>query len=110
MLCFFIVVLNKVIIQEEEEEEEEEQAKMKESVSSQKDVALEEMSIPTARDAREQAKAKTLEKHEHLCELSRALAVLASASVRTRIVCFMLYIFMSYNLLSTFFTASFSSL
>eukprot|EP00258_Populus_trichocarpa_P047262 XP_024463281.1 mitochondrial proton/calcium exchanger protein isoform X2 [Populus trichocarpa] len=66
------------------EEEEEEQAKMKESVSSQKDVALEEMSIPTARDAREQAKAKTLEKHEHLCELSRALAVLASASSVSR--------------------------
>eukprot|EP00258_Populus_trichocarpa_P047263 XP_024463282.1 mitochondrial proton/calcium exchanger protein isoform X3 [Populus trichocarpa] len=65
-------------------EEEEEQAKMKESVSSQKDVALEEMSIPTARDAREQAKAKTLEKHEHLCELSRALAVLASASSVSR--------------------------
>ncbi|KAI5579119.1 hypothetical protein POPTR_008G078600v4 [Populus trichocarpa] len=68
----------------EEEEEEEEQAKMKESVSSQKDVALEEMSIPTARDAREQAKAKTLEKHEQLCELSRALAVLASASSVSR--------------------------
>ncbi|XP_052311274.1 uncharacterized protein LOC7462121 isoform X4 [Populus trichocarpa] len=65
-------------------EEEEEQAKMKESVSSQKDVALEEMSIPTARDAREQAKAKTLEKHEQLCELSRALAVLASASSVSR--------------------------
>ncbi|XP_034923681.1 uncharacterized protein [Populus alba] len=68
----------------EEEEEEEEQAKMKESVGSQKDVALEEMSIPTARDAREQAKAKTLEKHEQLCELSRALAVLASASSVSR--------------------------
>ncbi|XP_061986656.1 uncharacterized protein LOC133705456 isoform X2 [Populus nigra] len=66
------------------EEEEEEQAKMKESISSQKDVALEEMSIPTARDAREQAKAKTLEKHEQLCELSRALAVLASASSVSR--------------------------
>ncbi|XP_011010057.1 PREDICTED: LETM1 and EF-hand domain-containing protein 1, mitochondrial isoform X2 [Populus euphratica] len=66
------------------EEEEEEQAKMKESVSSQKDVALEEMSIPTARDAREQAKAKTLEKHEQLCELSHALAVLASASSVSR--------------------------
>ncbi|KAH8501275.1 hypothetical protein H0E87_016187 [Populus deltoides] len=65
-------------------EEEEEQAKMKESVISQKDVALEEMSIPTARDAREQAKAKTLEKHEQLCELSRALAVLASASSVSR--------------------------
>ncbi|KAL9402263.1 hypothetical protein Peur_006112 [Populus x canadensis] len=72
------------LIKEEEEEEEEEQAKMKESISSQKDVALEEMSIPTARDAREQAKAKTLEKHEQLCELSRALAVLASASSVSR--------------------------
>ena len=96
-------------MQEEEEEEEEEQAKMKESVGSQKDVALEEMSIPTAREAREQAKAKTLEKHEQLCELSRALAVLASASVRTRNVCFLLYIFMSYNLLTTFLS-TFSSL
>ncbi|KAJ6726808.1 LEUCINE ZIPPER-EF-HAND CONTAINING TRANSMEMBRANE PROTEIN [Salix purpurea] len=72
------------LIKEEEEEEEEEQAKMKESAGSQKDVALEEMSIPTAREAREQAKAKTLEKHEQLCELSRALAVLASASSVSR--------------------------
>ncbi|KAJ6720674.1 LEUCINE ZIPPER-EF-HAND CONTAINING TRANSMEMBRANE PROTEIN [Salix viminalis] len=72
------------LIKEEEEEEEEEQAKMKESVSSQKDVALEEMTIPTAREAQEQAKAKTLEKHEQLCDLSRALAVLASASSVSR--------------------------
>jgi len=56
-------------------------AKMKESASSQKDVALDEMMASTAKDANEQAKAKTLEKHEQLCELSRALAVLASASV-----------------------------
>lgn len=56
-------------------------AKMKESASSQKDVALDEMLAATAKDANEQAKAKTLEKHEQLCELSRALAVLASASV-----------------------------
>lgn len=55
---------------------------MKESVSSQKDVALEEMTTPTAREAREQARRKTLENVEELCELSRALAVLASASVR----------------------------
>ena len=81
-------------MQEEEEEEEEEQARMKESVSSQKDVALEEMTIPTAREAQEQAKAKTLEKHEQLCELSRALAVLASASVRTRNICYLLHIFL----------------
>ncbi|XP_021893688.1 mitochondrial proton/calcium exchanger protein isoform X2 [Carica papaya] len=72
------------LIKEEEEEEEEEQAKMKESVSSQKDVALEEMIIPTAKEAQEKAKAKTLEQHEQLCELSRALAVLASASSVSR--------------------------
>ncbi|KAG8641545.1 hypothetical protein MANES_12G000200v8 [Manihot esculenta] len=72
------------LIKEEEEEEEEEQAKIKESVGSQKDVALEEMTIPTAREAQEQARANTLEKHEHLCELSRALAVLASASSVSR--------------------------
>ncbi|XP_037495019.1 mitochondrial proton/calcium exchanger protein [Jatropha curcas] len=72
------------LIKEEEEEEEEEQAKMKESVGSQKDVALEEMTLPTAREAQEQARAKTLEKHEQLCELSRALAVLASASSVSR--------------------------
>ncbi|KAJ4866897.1 LETM1-like protein [Raphanus sativus] len=68
------------LIKEEEDEEEEEMAKMKESASSQKDVALDEMLASTAKDANEQVKAKTLEKHEQLCELSRALAVLASAS------------------------------
>ncbi|CAN7086937.1 unnamed protein product [Brassica oleracea var. botrytis] len=68
------------LIKEEEDEEEEEMAKMKESASSQKDVALDEMLASTAKDANEQAIAKTLEKHEQLCELSRALAVLASAS------------------------------
>ncbi|KAK8507862.1 hypothetical protein V6N13_140605 [Hibiscus sabdariffa] len=68
------------LIKEEEEEEEEEQAKLKESISKQKDVALEEMVVSTAKEAQELAKAKTLEKHEQLCELSRALAVLASAS------------------------------
>ncbi|KAL4325202.1 hypothetical protein GQ457_11G005610 [Hibiscus cannabinus] len=64
----------------EEEEEEEEQSKLKESINKQKDVALEEMAVSTAKDRQELAKAKTLEKHEQLCELSRALAVLASAS------------------------------
>ncbi|CAA7037494.1 unnamed protein product [Microthlaspi erraticum] len=69
------------LIKEEEEEEEEEMAKLKESAaSSQKDVALDEMLASTAKDTNEQANAKTLEKHEQLCELSRALAVLASAS------------------------------
>lgn len=55
---------------------------MKESASTQKDVALEEMTTATASEAREQARVKTMEKVEQLCELSRALAVLASASVR----------------------------
>lgn len=56
---------------------------MKESLEKQKDVALEEMIIPTTKEAHEQALAKTLDKQEQLSEISRALAVLASASVRT---------------------------
>lgn len=60
------------------------QARMTESAISQEDVALKEMAIPTAREAQDQARARTMEKHEQLCEISRALAVLASASVRLR--------------------------
>lgn len=71
-----------IFLQEEEEKEEEEQARMKDSKVSQEDVALKEMTIPTAREAQEQARARSLEKQEQLCEISRALAVLASASVR----------------------------
>ncbi|XP_042501774.1 mitochondrial proton/calcium exchanger protein-like [Macadamia integrifolia] len=71
------------LIKEEEEDEEEEQAKM-ESGISQEDVALEEMTGPTAREAQEMAKARTLEKQEELCKLSSALAVLASASSVSR--------------------------
>lgn len=66
----------------EEKKEEIEQAKLKESATKEKDIALEEMTIPTAREKQEQGKAKTLDKQEQLSELSRALAVLASASVR----------------------------
>lgn len=64
-------------------EEEEELAKMKDSVSSQKGVTLEEMSHPTAKEAQEQAIPKTLEKYEQLCELSRAypLAKTSASSV-----------------------------
>ncbi|KAJ4975523.1 hypothetical protein NE237_000629 [Protea cynaroides] len=72
------------LIKEEEEDEEEEEAKKKESGISQEDVALEEMTRPTAREAQELAKARTLEKQEELCNLSRALAVLASASSVSR--------------------------
>ncbi|XP_031505162.1 uncharacterized protein LOC116267529 [Nymphaea colorata] len=68
----------------EEAEEEEEQARKKESAVDREDVALREMTIPTAREAQELAKAKATEKEEQLCKLSRALAVLASASSVSR--------------------------
>lgn len=55
---------------------------MKESTAGQKDVALEEMVDPTTREAQERAKAALSDKDDQLCELSRALAVLASASVQ----------------------------
>ncbi|PIN10379.1 Ca2+-binding transmembrane protein LETM1/MRS7 [Handroanthus impetiginosus] len=72
------------LIKEEEEKEEQEQARLKESSPSQKDVALEEMVTATAKEAEEREKAKTVDKQEQLCELSRALAVLASASSVSR--------------------------
>ncbi|KAL3654001.1 hypothetical protein CASFOL_003682 [Castilleja foliolosa] len=72
------------LIKEEEEKEEEEQARLKESAPMQKDVALEEMVTATANEAEEREKAKSLDKQEQLCELSRALAVLASASSVSR--------------------------
>lgn len=54
---------------------------MAESVIHEEDVALREMTEPTLREAQELAKEKTIEKSEQLCNISRALAVLASASV-----------------------------
>lgn len=56
---------------------------MKENRASEEDVALKEMTMVTASEAHKQARARTLEKQEQLCNLSQALAVLASASVRT---------------------------
>ncbi|CAN1857777.1 Mitochondrial proton/calcium exchanger protein [Linum perenne] len=71
--------------QEEEEKEEEELARIKEhKVREEEDVALKEMTTPTANEAQQQARERTLEKQEELCELSRALAVLASASSVSR--------------------------
>ncbi|RID64965.1 hypothetical protein BRARA_D00197 [Brassica rapa] len=46
----------------------------------EEDKALQEMTIPTAREAQEQARARVLEQQDDLCKLSRALGVLASAS------------------------------
>ncbi|RWR83920.1 LETM1 and EF-hand domain-containing protein 1, mitochondrial-like protein [Cinnamomum micranthum f. kanehirae] len=72
------------LIKKEEEKEEEEQARKKESGMDQEDLALKEMIIPTAKEAQDLAKGKTLEKQEELCKISRALAVLASASSVSR--------------------------
>ncbi|CAI9268887.1 unnamed protein product [Lactuca saligna] len=72
------------LIKEEEEKEEEEQAKMKQSIENNKDIALEEMINPTASEIQEQARARALEKQEQLCKVSEALAVLASASSVSR--------------------------
>lgn len=73
------------LIKEEEKKEqlEHEKTKLKEA-GIHEDVALKEMTGPTAREAEEIAKAKTLGKQEELCKISRALAVLASASSVSR--------------------------
>ncbi|XP_028794892.1 mitochondrial proton/calcium exchanger protein-like [Neltuma alba] len=71
------------LIKEEEEREEVEQAKM-ESNSGQDNVALKEINVSTASEAHQLARARASEKQEQLCELSRALAVLASASSVSR--------------------------
>ncbi|KAL1806242.1 hypothetical protein ACET3Z_029310 [Daucus carota] len=68
------------LIKEEEEKEEKEISKKKQSDATQEDLALKEMTTPTAKEAQEQARARAVDKQEQLCELSRAIAVLASAS------------------------------
>ncbi|KAG6408459.1 hypothetical protein SASPL_131472 [Salvia splendens] len=68
----------------EEEKQEEELVRKNESADAEVDVALKEMSNPMAREAQEQARARALDKQEQLCQLSRALAVLASASSVSR--------------------------
>lgn len=66
---------------------------MKESFTKNKDVALEEMVMSTAKEAEEREKAKTLDKQEQL--LSRALAVLASGSVKIYYAFIKLYILLN---------------
>lgn len=72
------------LIKEEEKRKAGEEAKLKESMVTEKDMALEEMVDATAREAQQQAKAESPDKEEQLSELSRALAVLASASSVSR--------------------------
>lgn len=70
-----------VYMQKEEEKEEEELTRIKDVKGGEEDKALQEMTIPTAREAQEQARARVLEQQDDLCKLSRALGILASASV-----------------------------
>ncbi|XP_042382249.1 mitochondrial proton/calcium exchanger protein-like [Zingiber officinale] len=79
----FLEMQEELIKEEEKKQVKEEKAKVKESEVSE-DFALSEMIIPTAREADELARAKTLEKQEQLCKISRALAVLASDSSVSR--------------------------
>lgn len=68
-------------MQKEEEKEGVDQARV-EADSSQEDKALNEMNISTAKEAHQLARNRAVENKEQLCEISRALAVLSSASVR----------------------------
>ncbi|CAI9108437.1 OLC1v1008026C1 [Oldenlandia corymbosa var. corymbosa] len=72
------------LIKEEEEKREEEEARKKQSSVSEEDLALKEMTSSTAREAQEAARARAIDKGDQLCEISRALAVLASASSVSR--------------------------
>ncbi|XP_026660072.2 mitochondrial proton/calcium exchanger protein-like isoform X2 [Phoenix dactylifera] len=72
------------LIKEEEREQEKEKKARMESRRNDEDVALMELTIPTAREAEELARMKALGKREDFCKISRALAVLASASSVSR--------------------------
>ncbi|XP_020584619.1 LETM1 and EF-hand domain-containing protein 1, mitochondrial-like [Phalaenopsis equestris] len=76
----FLEMQEELIKEEEKLKEKEEKAKKEEAVIHDEDVALREMTGPTLREARELAEEKTMEKREQLCNISRALALLASAS------------------------------
>ncbi|KAM0902654.1 hypothetical protein ACQ4PT_019168 [Festuca glaucescens] len=65
--------------EEKAKQQREEKAKLKEQESAEEDLALKEMTEPTAREEEELREGKQHDK-EQLCNISRALAVLASAS------------------------------
>ncbi|XP_048534322.1 mitochondrial proton/calcium exchanger protein-like [Triticum urartu] len=65
--------------EEKAKQKKEEKAKLKEPEADEQDLALNEMTEPTAREEEELREGKQRDK-EQLCNISRALAVLASAS------------------------------
>ena len=68
------IEMQEELIKEEEKEEE----------ATKEDLALKEMTEPTAREEEELKKSKEHEKNDNLCDISQALAVLASASSVTK--------------------------
>lgn len=64
--------------EEKEKQKKEEKANLKEPEAAEEDLALKEMTEPTAREEEELRESK--HDKEQLCNISRALAVLASAS------------------------------
>uniref|UniRef100_K3Y5K8 Mitochondrial proton/calcium exchanger protein n=1 Tax=Setaria italica TaxID=4555 RepID=K3Y5K8_SETIT len=80
----FLEMQEELIKEEEKKKEKEEKAKLEEPKAIEEDLALKEMTEPTAREEEELKKAKMHDKKEQLCNISQALAVLASASSVTK--------------------------
>lgn len=80
----FLEMQEELIKEEEKMQEKEDQAKLEEPEATEEDLALKEMTQPTAREEEELKKSKEHEKKEHLCNISQALAVLASSSSVTK--------------------------
>ncbi|CAD6263202.1 unnamed protein product [Miscanthus lutarioriparius] len=80
----FLEMQEELIKEEEKRQEKEDKAKLEEPKATEEDLALKEMTEPTVREEEELKKAKTHDKKEQLCNISQALAVLASASYVTK--------------------------
>ncbi|CAM0904011.1 unnamed protein product [Alopecurus aequalis] len=79
----FLEMQEELIKEEEKKQDKEEKAKLDETQATEEDLALKEMTEPTAREEEELKKSKEHDK-DHLCNISQALAVLASASSVTK--------------------------
>ncbi|KAL5216020.1 hypothetical protein ABZP36_007421 [Zizania latifolia] len=81
----FLKMQEELIKEEEKRQEKEEKAKLEEPKITEEDLALKEMTEPTTREEEELKKAKVEhDRKEQLCNISQALAVLASASSVTK--------------------------
>uniref|UniRef100_A0ACD5US36 Uncharacterized protein n=1 Tax=Avena sativa TaxID=4498 RepID=A0ACD5US36_AVESA len=76
----FLEMQEELIKEEEKNQDKEGKAKLDGPQATKEDLALKEMTEPTAREEAELKKSKEHEKKDHLSDISQALAVLASAS------------------------------